>query len=274
MKIDTLIISGSGTNCPLYLGIFHCLLKYKIINSELSNIKDIHTTSIGIWISIAMLLKYDIYTLYHILMEVSAASLINYDNINIDTILQESGIFDTKQIAKLIDRFIYYKTGIKDCTLLKLYQITKIKLNVTVYNINTQNIEVFNHLNHPNIMVKKLAEMTTSIPFFFKPVQYEGNYYLDGGIDDIIIDHLKKKKYFYIHITGGVLNDDTLPLFKTALSVLRRKIKNDKTSRILEIKCSKSIMDFESDEKDKQKLINDGYYLTLKHLREYNIIEN
>jgi predicted patatin/cPLA2 family phospholipase len=272
MKIDTLIISGSGTNCPLYIGIFHCLLKYKIINSELSNIKEIFTTSIGILISVALLLKYDIYTLYHILITVSLDSLINYDNINIDTILQESGIFDTKQIAKLINTFIYYKTGIKDCTLLKLYKLTKIKLNVRVYNINTQNIEVFNYLNHPNIMVQKLAEMTTSIPFFFKPVKYNENYYLDGGIDDINIKDFKDKKYFYIHISGAISNNDILPLFKTAISVLRRGMPEIKTSRILKINCSKSIMNFDSDKKDKQELINNGYYSTLKHLQEYKLI--
>ena len=52
MKIDTLILSGGGPSAIAYFGIFESLFENKIINENLDGIKEIITTSAGIFPSV------------------------------------------------------------------------------------------------------------------------------------------------------------------------------------------------------------------------------
>ena len=59
MKIDTLILSGGGPSGIAYIGIFQALFDQKILDEELSDIKELITTSVGILVAIPLLLKYN-----------------------------------------------------------------------------------------------------------------------------------------------------------------------------------------------------------------------
>ena len=47
-KIDTLILSGGGPSGVAYIGIFKALIENNILKPDLSGIKEIITTSVGI----------------------------------------------------------------------------------------------------------------------------------------------------------------------------------------------------------------------------------
>ena len=42
----------------------------------------------------------------------------------------------------------------------------------------------FNHETYPEMQVLKAIRISTSIPFFYEPVNFEENLYVDGGIDN------------------------------------------------------------------------------------------
>ena len=56
--IDTLILSGGGPSGIAYIGIFKSLFDNNIINSQLKDIKEIITTSVGILFSILLMAEF------------------------------------------------------------------------------------------------------------------------------------------------------------------------------------------------------------------------
>ena len=56
MKIDTLILGGCSTKIPTYVGIFKALRDLHIIDEKLQGIKHIITCSIGLLVSLYLLL--------------------------------------------------------------------------------------------------------------------------------------------------------------------------------------------------------------------------
>jgi hypothetical protein len=273
MKIESLIICGAGTNAPYYVGIFHCLFTKKIVDPKLIGIKEILTTSVGILASILILLNIDMRTSYKIMDHTEIHKLINYDNISLDSLLKESGLFDIDNLSYVIELIIYHKTGIKQCTLKQLYDLTKISLNVTVYNITDSILEVFNYMNHPDITIEQLASMTMSIPLFFKPILYKNNYYLDGGVDTLDPSLLQYKNYLRLDIISKSIDNDLLPLFKTMISLIKRKKKKKKDARNIYIYCKTGIVNFNMSQKDKKMMVIKGYNDTIKHLRFNKLID-
>ena len=81
-------------------------------------------------------------------------------------------------------------------TVNKVYEYTKIKISVKCINVNRQQVEIFDHNNSPDLSVLQLLLMTTAIPTFFKPIKYNDNYYVDGGINgNLPIEALDSDKY-------------------------------------------------------------------------------
>ena len=60
MKIDTLVLSGGGPSGVAYFGIFKSLFENNIISENLDGIKEIITTSAGIFPSVCLLIKFKI----------------------------------------------------------------------------------------------------------------------------------------------------------------------------------------------------------------------
>ena len=271
MKIDTLIICGAGTNAPHYVGILYALFKHNIIDTNMTNIKEILTASVGIWTSILLSLKVDLKVIYNIVMNTSVDKLIDYNDINIDSLINSSGLFNINNISNVIEIIIYHKIGIKNCNLKKLYEITGIKMNVLCYNVTKGYLEVFNHINHPNISLSKLSSLTMAIPIFFKPVLYNNNYYVDGAIDDISKSFYNSKNYLRLEICSNTKNNIPM-ILQTIISIIRRKRKKIKCKREIYIRCDTGVTNFDISENDKKYMIVKGYNETIKHLEYYNLL--
>tara|TARA_Y100000780_G_scaffold61432_1_gene53463 strand:- start:245 stop:967 length:723 start_codon:yes stop_codon:yes gene_type:complete len=51
-------------------------------------------------------------------------------------------------------------------------------------NVNTREIVYFNRLTHPNMEVAVACRISSGLPLIFKAYNYEGDYYIDGGVVD------------------------------------------------------------------------------------------
>ena len=182
MKVDTLILSGGGPSGIAYVGIFAALFEKKIIKKDLKGIKEIITTSAGIFFSFFLL----------------------NENISINDLLVDFGIYSNHKIKSMFQATIKNIYQKDDLTLQELYDLTSIKLTVKVFNVTLKQLEYISHQTDPTLTISTLAMMTTAIPFIFKPVRYKNYEYIDGGLrGHFPIEVCQSKDYLGIFIIGG-----------------------------------------------------------------------
>ena len=289
MKIDTLILSGGGPSGIAYHGILRALFEHNIINKNLDNIKEIITTSIGILTSFILLIKVDLNISEKISLDFEFKNLLNLEDISIDNILDDFGLFDTNGIKKLFKSLIKNFLNLEDITLKELYNLNNIKLNVKVLNITKQKYEYISYETDPDLSIITLAQMTTAIPIFFKPIKYNNCLYVDGGFKNgFPILKCKSSNYLGI-IIGGFenLNENKIfndfPILKFIYDLIMSDDINDNynnneiniinNKRILINKVNLGI-NFDIEKKIKIEKINECYNNTINHLIKYNLISD
>lgn len=289
MKVDTLILSGGGPSGVAYHGILRALFEKNIINKNLDNIKEIITTSIGILTAFILLLKIDLDLSEKISLEFEFKNLLNLEDISIDNILDDFGLFNTEGINKLFKSLVKNLLNLEDITLKELYNLSKIKLNVKVLNITKQKYEYISYKTNPDLSIITLAQMTTAIPIFFKPIKYNDCLYVDGGFKNgFPILKCKSSNYLGI-IIGGFenLNENKIfidyPILEFIYNLIMSDDINDNyhndeininnNKRILINKVNLGI-NFDIEKKIKIEKIKECYDNTMNHLIKYNLISD
>lgn len=236
MKIDTLIFSGGGASGLSYLGIYKAMIEDDFF--EKHNINEIITTSIGILMSFIILIRINYNILYNIATKYNFEKFIDIDNVNIDNILLEHGLFETEGIENIFRVLIKNVMKKDDINLRELYEISKIILRVKVFNTTKGETEYISHEEHPNISIITLAKMTTAVPLLFKPVKYNDCLYVDGGIKGSFpLEICKSDNYLGIYMNGGMLNFIDNSLINYILSLMiYEKYKNINEDRVIYIK--------------------------------------
>lgn len=275
MNIDTLIISGGGPSGIAYIGIFKALHDKKILNEDLEGIREIITASAGILIAIALLLKYNIGVLRELLFNFDFSKMITIDNLSINDLLFDLGMFDTSPIRDMVRSLIKNKYDREDITLQEFYESTQIKLVVKVHNCTDQVVEYISHENHPSLSLITLAQMTTSVPIFFKPIYYQDKYYCDGGIrGSFPIDKCRSENYLGISVIAGIGNVEVqegslleaIPLLPHIMKLFSDSspiVEDD--PRIINVDVSLGL-DFNISIDKKKSIIQDAYNNTISAL--------
>jgi len=290
MIIDTLVLSGGGPSGIAYTGIYQALLDQNIIDKELTGIKEIITTSIGIFFALCLILGLDNKVLYEFIKGFDVSSMVQTDDLCIDDLLVDFGIFPTTGIQQMCQSLIKNMLHKEDCSLRELYEFKGIKLTVKVFNTTKKQVELISHETHPDLSTITLAQMTTAIPFFFKPVEYRGNLYVDGGLrGSFPIDHCPSENYLGIFINGlcttHLFQESVIgqlfPIldFMYSLLVEQDQVAYDMIDKNIEeanprIICSDVSLglDFDMDEETKDKIILQGYEETIKHIGVHGLV--
>ena len=282
MKIDTLILSGGGPSGIAYLGVFCALFEKKIIDKELSQIKEIITTSVGIMFSIFLLLKMDLKMIYKITENFDNSTILDNKNISINDFLVDFGLYSNHMIQKMIQSTLKNILQKDDITLQELYDLTKIKLSVKVFNVSLKQIQYISYETNPELNISLLAMMTTAIPFVFKPVEYNDEIYVDGGLrGHFPIEKCSSKNYLGIFIRGGSFPEKSkivklFPILEYIYSLMIEEdeivyqIKKYKQKKI--IYCDVKLgLDFNASKDKNKEIITMGYkkayeFITDNHL--------
>lgn len=281
MIIDTLILSGGGPSGIAYLGIFKALFEEKILDNKLTGIKEIITTSVGIIPSIFFMLGISIDVAGKVIINYNFKNMINTDNISINDILLDYGLFTTDGVYNLIHSLFKNYHQRDDFTLKEFYELTKIKLNVKVFNVTLKQTQYLSYENEPELSLLTLSQMTTAIPLFFKPVVYKGHSYIDGGLrGHFPIEKCESDNYLGVFISGGSINSDSeilklFPLLEFIYSLMINQdqiiydIKNNKKNKRILFNEVDYGLNFDMPLEDKLDIINDSYKLTLEHIRQH-----
>jgi len=280
MKIDTLVLSGGSTKVPAYVGAFRALKEHNIINDNFEGINHIIVCSVGMLYALFLLLGVNEQVIETLMKSMCFSEFLDLDNININDLIFELGLFDNKKITTMITTILRERHSKEDMTLKELYELTNIKLTAKVCNSTKSCVEYISYENEPDISINLLLQMTTAIPFFFKPITYKDCLYVDGGCAGGFATEIAGDNYIGINLKGPWKSDkkkttllDEIPIISFFISGLAVSCQDSSIpdSKKIIIPSNVHFTNFKLTLEEKQKLIDDGYNLTKQHILQYNL---
>lgn len=174
----TLVLSGGAYNGLIELGVLHKLFTKDVCN--INNIERIYGTSVGGLLAVLIALKLDWNDLCEYFIGRPWHKLLSINPIDIYT---KKGAFDSAFFENALSNLFTVKgLNISNITLkdFKIYS----GIDIFLYTIHLSTFELIeiSHETHPELMLKDAITMTCGLPIVFRPVEYKGDYYLDGGI--------------------------------------------------------------------------------------------
>lgn len=219
--IKHIVLSGGGPNNIIQLGCFYELWKNKIINYE--KLISIYSTSAGALLGLNIVLKYDMDIVKDFYIKRPWHKVFSFKADKLMQVVENNGYIDNKFIEDIIDIFLSAKNISKDITFVELYNISNITFNVFAVKLSSFEKVVFNHELTPSMPVKTAILMSCALPPMFKPILYNEDYYLDGGmlcnypINDCILKYPIKEDILGLHVINGI--EETRQVFSESSSM-------------------------------------------------------
>ena len=268
-----LVLSGGGVKGICHIGVLQSLED----NGVLSNIQSFAGTSIGSMILGLYLVGYSVQELRKLSMTMDFD--IFKKSISLHTFINEYGFDSGETVEYVLKEMIQKKTN-TNITLIELHQKTKKNFTIVGTNVSKSRVEYLNHMTRPNMPLWLAIRISTSIPLFYKPVQYDGDTYVDGGLLYNFPIHLYKNQYA---TTLGVLIRDKpkehIDSLQSYLSQIIDCVLYSKTNdqmmdypNIVEISMPEHhLINFDLNVENKQQIFQKGYDETLKVLMNNSI---
>jgi NTE family protein len=180
LEYKNLVISGGGFNGYQFFGI----IKYLDENNLLNKIDKYVGVSMGAFINLLIIIDYKYLEIDKFLIKFDFNKIfdLKFEKILLDENLK--GFSNGDNFSKLIKKFLVNKNLDENITLKELYEKTKKKLIIGTTNLTQDKYELINHENYPDMPVYIALRMTSCIPLFFEPIEYNNNFYVDGVIKD------------------------------------------------------------------------------------------
>ena len=279
--IDTLCMGGGGIKGISFLGT----LKY-LEDQDYFKLKDINNfvgTSAGSILAFFLAIDYSVDELIDFVLQ------FNFDKfgleINCNTFLTKYGLDPGKKILTAVETFLKEKYDVNDITFIELYNKNKKNLKILTTNYTLSRNEIFNYINTPDVSVLLAIRMSMSVPFVFTPVEYNGHYYVDGGltcnfglfccdkdttlglaIDNVNADNKMGSFPEYIVNLCNILIDSN------TMNSIRYLDKNDFKFNYILIKCrQKQAMEFTINKEKISDLLEDGENSAKKYYSNFVI---
>lgn len=177
--IKYLSISGGDVSLFSILGVIKELKNNHKYNID--NIEEIYAISAGSWISLFLCLKINFDTILNYFIERPWNKLITFNTNNILDLYDNIGIFNIDVLYEIFKPLLKLCNLNTDITFKELYEYSNIKLNIYATKYNDLSLCKFNHETEKDMKVIDAIYTSSSIPILFKPLKYNGNYYIDGG---------------------------------------------------------------------------------------------
>jgi len=135
--------------------------------------------------------------------------------------LYEKGILDKNVFIKIFTPIFKFNGHKLSMTLKELYEYSKIKLNIYTFNITDFKGEVMNYETAPDLCIIDAIYMSCSLPVIFKPLEYEGKLYLDGGLkNDYPLNKCLEDGCKLEESVGIRINDKSKPIIEENSNIL------------------------------------------------------
>ena len=209
MKVDTLLFAGGGMKCISILGSLQYLFEKEIIKPNFEGIKEIYFVSGSSIYLTPLLLGISMKTTINIFKQIDYGEVYkNSDGMKLQNLFDNFGLKKISEFKFIGQAILKGKNIDENITLKDFYELTKIKINFRVVNINKVRTEYLNKDNSPDLKYVDAVCMTSCIPILFEPIEYNGCKYIDGGVNnnfpyEIIFE---KKNYLGINILSSKIS--------------------------------------------------------------------
>ena len=181
MDIEHLVMSGGGPVFGLYMyGALNYLCNNDIV--VMSKLKTIHGCSAGSVVGALLCLKYDWKDLSDYIVGKPWDKIVNIEPEDIFNVSNQKGVLERKFFEEIFSSLLLAKDLSVETTLKELYEFSGIDLHI--YSVQLENFDYIDmsYSSHPDLEVIDAINMSSAIPFIFKPVKYQEEYYIDGGV--------------------------------------------------------------------------------------------
>lgn len=180
LNYENVIFEGGGVKGAAYARIPEILQEYGI----LKNIKKIAGSSAGSIAALMLALEYDPIEIKKTILNLDFNDFVDKElyTFTCVKIMTTLGINSGNHLVDWIKQLIMVKTGNSETTFAELHGMNGLELVITGTSLKTGITEYFSYKTHPTMKLWTAVRISITIPIFFAPIQYEGTYYLDGGI--------------------------------------------------------------------------------------------
>jgi predicted acylesterase/phospholipase RssA len=179
IKITHLVLSGGGMRGVMYLGALRSLF----LENLHKNITHISSNSIGSYIGLMFALKISIEDIEKMAYEIVRDDSLCYVPVkNYFRIVTDLGLCSIDLFTAHLKRFIKikYPDISEDISFKDFSKKFGINLYISTTNINSCENRIFSLEETPDVPVFKACEASMALPFIFKPIKIDGEYYYDG----------------------------------------------------------------------------------------------
>ena len=174
---SNLALSGGALRSVSLLGA----IKYLEEINVLKDYKNYIGTSAGGIILFFLLIGYTSNEINNMLKD-ELTYLTNLDFENLSNIYTDLGIDDGSKNENLLRKYLYAKTNLNSITFIEFAKKFGYNLIITGANLDTHNTDYFSVDTFPDMDIVLALLITSCIPFIFKPITFNDNLYVDGGI--------------------------------------------------------------------------------------------
>lgn len=179
-----LVLEGGGVKVVAFVGA----LKVMEVSGILKHIHDFAGTSAGALLAAILAMGYTIDEILAMVKNMDFARFKDNSSVGIlgDSVglLSNYGMCSGAVFCDWFSTLISRKFEQSDLTFQQLFERTQNTLVVTTANANSGRTVYLSRHTHPQLSIITAVRMSISIPFFFTPVKYDGDYYVDGGLFD------------------------------------------------------------------------------------------
>ena len=207
--MNDLFIGGGGYSGFHFIGA----LEY-IHQKNLLDLKNFYGTSIGALIGTLYISGTEPKSMINMFQKIKLEDIVKYEFTNIQNGLLDDSLLDTL-VSFVTDK---YKA---DINLYEFSKITKVNINIYATNVTKNEYTCLSNETNPEVKLKDALKASMSIPFLFKPVEINGEIYIDGCCKNL---YGSPPKEIFIRGYSIILNNKSGGyLFQVICSVFSRE---------------------------------------------------
>lgn len=179
VEYDNLAIEGGGVLGIAYIGVIRELYR----DGSIHKCKNFIGSSIGSLLALLLAIRTPINQIDSVIQGIDLREFKDRSFIfaDLSRLLFNYGFYKGDNFLAFI-RKILESTDNPDLTFSDLYKRYGTNLIITGTNISTGTLVYFNKEDYPTMSVALAVRISGSVPYFFKSIRYNGDYYVDGGV--------------------------------------------------------------------------------------------
>ena len=213
MTIKHLVLSGGGYNGIDMIAILLKLTSEEFISKD--NIKSVYGVSAGALSLAIWLLEIENQVLIDYIIKRPWNKIINLNSETLFELIDDKGLLDNKLFVEIFTPLLKCKGLKPTITLKEFYEYTKVDFYIFGTKLNKWESVKISHFSHPNMSLINAIYISSSLPLIFKPIYYDGDYMIDGGLskrytlktayedgcklDEIFGINIKRKEAAYVN---------------------------------------------------------------------------